>query len=419
MTRSFGIALLSVMIVIASVSATASWLLYRQHIDISRTSQTLEREQAFLFALALEEFADDLLEREVDPENPTPNRFYAANKDEGQWWSRTAHLGNLLGVSGSEAFQGVSDISIKIYDLQGFFSINNLRKQRPELKDWQGDLKKEPMMDLAVWAKTVIRNMLQGEINLEADSTVTHAVLFDSLQDWMDTDDSVRNDGAEDATYGLSKVPYHAANSGELSSMEELLFVNGFRELDRADVETLNGLLTSLPLSRGKGFINVNVLTATPRLLEYLIEPLVGKDQARKKVNEFREEICGETERPIADKIALKAKLLAILPKEIEDSEKVEYIKNWVEHASTEVLGITSEYFMSHIAFKYGGREFKMNTMFYIKISYPADDERFPVQVLHRFTGPDPYEGLSLHEGAGNCPPVEKDDEGDDLIEAS
>lgn len=415
MRHTSGIALLSVLIVTASVSATASWLLYSQHINISRTSQVLEREQAFLFALTLEAFAGDLLKREVYP-NVTNNRFYAANKGDGQWWSRTAHLGQLLATAGGEVFEGVSNINMQIYDLQGFFNINKLLERPVDIDGWKGDIKKSPMMDSRNWSQAVIRNILKKEISLadlDDDSDITHTMLFDSLRDWIDPDDSVYNDGAEDATYGLSQVPYHAGNAGGLAMMQELFFINGFRELPRPQVERLSNLLVSLPISRGPR--RINLLTAPSGLLEYLIEPIVGKEKAGEKARDLKEAIC---EPPVNNRAALQAKikevLVADIEKENEDEKKK--ISDWAEHVGSKVFAFTSEFFLAHISFRHLSRDFEMNTLFYIDFIYPEDDDRYPVQVLYRYAGSNPYEGLSMHEGASNCPP--REEESDDAEES-
>ncbi len=435
MRRASGIALLSVLIVTASVSATASWLLYSQHINISRTSQVLEREQSFLFALTLEKFAGDLLKREVYPHG-TPNRFYAANKGEGQWWSRTAHLGLLLGGVSGEVFEGVSGINMQIYDLQGLFNINKLLERPVDISGWKGDIEKYPMMDSRNWSQAVIRNILNNEISLadlDDDSDITHAMLFDSLRDWVDPDDSVYNDGAEDAAYSLSQVPYRAGNAGGLAMMQELFFINGFRELSRAQVERLNNLLVPLPISRGSR--RLNLLTAPPRLLEYLIEPIVGKEKAAEKARDLREAIC---EPPINNAEALQAKLKDVLVADIEDAnedtdanadkdadevkkeneEEKKRIIDWAEHVGGKIFTLASEFFLAHISFRHLSRDFEMNTLFYIDFHYPQDDDRYPVQVLYRYAGPNPYEGLRMHEGASNCPPREEEESDDDESES-
>ena len=62
--KNSGIALITVMIVVASVSATASWLLYGQNLDTARMTRVLEKEQAVLLALSLEKMAADILEED-------------------------------------------------------------------------------------------------------------------------------------------------------------------------------------------------------------------------------------------------------------------------------------------------------------------------------------------------------------------
>ena len=75
--KNSGIALITVMIVVASVSATASWLLYGQNLDTARMTRVLEKEQAVLLALSLEKMAADILEEDRSEQGEQGYDYYA------------------------------------------------------------------------------------------------------------------------------------------------------------------------------------------------------------------------------------------------------------------------------------------------------------------------------------------------------
>ncbi len=75
--KNSGIALITVMIVVASVSATASWLLYGQNLDTARMTRVLEKEQAVLLALSLEKVAADILKEDRAEQGEQGYDYYA------------------------------------------------------------------------------------------------------------------------------------------------------------------------------------------------------------------------------------------------------------------------------------------------------------------------------------------------------
>ena len=59
--RQTGVALITAMLVTAIASVTVASMASRQHMDIRRTSNILDAEQAYLFALGAESYAKDIL----------------------------------------------------------------------------------------------------------------------------------------------------------------------------------------------------------------------------------------------------------------------------------------------------------------------------------------------------------------------
>lgn len=104
-------------------------------------------------------------------------------------------------------------------------------------------------------------------------------ILIDSMQDWIDTDDLHRLNGAEDEYYETLTVPYKAKN-GPFTDPAELLMVRGAEKLhgrmNPADFFTLHN---------PGGRINFNGLT--PSLLHTLVS---GDEERIQQYNELKEE---------------------------------------------------------------------------------------------------------------------------------
>lgn len=94
----------------------------------------------------------------------------------------------------------------------------------------------------------------------------TASELVDKFQDWVDEDDLVRPDGAENDYYLDAAIPYEPANR-PLSSLQELALIGGFREaffdLDGKPNELYHSF-ASLFSSVNDGAVNIN--TADPGL---------------------------------------------------------------------------------------------------------------------------------------------------------
>lgn len=106
-------------------------------------------------------------------------------------------------------------IEVRIWDHAGKINLNNLSRARME-------------------------QLLRG---LEEDDDRVGALL-DAWQDWIDSDDLKRVNGAEENYYGELDPPYRPRN-GRLESVEELLLIKGFDDLlkgvDLGAVFTIHG----------------------------------------------------------------------------------------------------------------------------------------------------------------------------------
>jgi general secretion pathway protein K len=181
----------------------------RQQIDIRRTENILQRDQAQLYLLGAESWALGVLERDAER-----NEVDAI----GDIWATSLPP---MPVEGGA-------VSGKIVDQQGLFNINNLLAEEgvsePDLERFQ---------------------RLLGILRLEEG--IAQAVL-----DWLDEDlDARPPEGAEDDTYVGADPPYRAANA-PLVSITELRLVSGIGD---EDYQRLRPFVTALP---ERTSINVN-----------------------------------------------------------------------------------------------------------------------------------------------------------------
>jgi general secretion pathway protein K len=109
----------------------------------------------------------------------------------------------------------------------------------PEKKEWVTDGRSyvlpfdQGTCDIKVMSETgkvninlVSQSMLRRIITLLGLEGETRDIVVDSILDWIDPDDFVRLNGAEESYYQSLKEPYHCKNA-PLDSIEELLLIRG------------------------------------------------------------------------------------------------------------------------------------------------------------------------------------------------
>lgn len=219
-----GVALITAMLVVALAATAAVHSVARQQLEIRRTGNLLDGDQAWLYAHGIEEWAGHILRRD---------REEGARDHLGEDWARTLPA---MPVEGGQ-------LTGSLEDLQGRFNLNNLL-----------DAEGKPS---TLWLQRFRR--LLAYLQLDPDLAV--AVL-----DWMDRDIEPRFPrGAEDDTYLNRQPPYRTANR-PLASPTELRLISG---IDEQAYQTLRPHLTALP---GPTAINLN--TATPAVMASLADGL-------------------------------------------------------------------------------------------------------------------------------------------------
>ena len=225
--RQPGVALVTALMVVSVATVAAVAFATRLQIDIRRTNNLLDADQATLYALSAEGWAMHVLARDRS-EGDVDNL--------GEDW---ATLLPTFPVEGGT-------VGAWIEDLQGRFNLNSL------VADGSAS---EPRVEQLRW--------LLEALELETG-------LSDSIVDWLDADLDVHHpDGAEDDEYLNYERPYRVGNA-PMSSPSELRMVKG---MTPEAYEKLFPFVTALPVPTP-----VNVNTAPARVLMTVAEGITESD---------------------------------------------------------------------------------------------------------------------------------------------
>lgn len=253
-----GVALLTALLIVALVTTIAVAMAARQQLDIRRSGNLLGADQSFLYTLAVEDWAGQILMR--DQQN---NQVDALTEE----W---AQLLPPMPVEGGQ-------VSGYLEDLQGRFNINNLLADRIATEDGaqvippgHGGAGQAPPN---LWRQRFEQLLLVLQIDPEIANYVV---------DWLDPDVDALFPGAEDGQYSAKPVPYRAGN-GPMASASELLLVEGVTPEIYA---LLRPYVTALPLqANGPQYVatEININTAPLPVLMSL-GPDISESQAEAMV---------------------------------------------------------------------------------------------------------------------------------------
>lgn len=217
MKRQKGVALITVLLVVAVVTVVCAGLIARQQLSIRSSANQLHVTQAWHYALGGETLAKAMLERDLrhgDPRQPVDHLL--------EPWARP--LTFPLDEGG--------ELRVRIVDPNGRFNLNSLVRQgRPN--------------ELAVLR---LRHLLS---RLGIDKPYAERLL-----DWLDSDSELQgSNGAEDGQYLLATPPYRTANR-EITDVSELRLL---LEMEEADYRRLLPFVSALP---SEALLNVNTASA-------------------------------------------------------------------------------------------------------------------------------------------------------------
>lgn len=216
-----GVALITVMVVVAIVVSVSASVLSSHYLDIRRAENVLHGNQGIALLLALETWSRQVLlddEEDNDVDHP------------GEPWAQT-----LLPI---DADGGV--VSGRILDQQGLFNVNNL-------------INADGKVDAV--AQAGFLRLLELIEEVEAAEAISDAVI-----DWLDSDrEPVGLGGREDLDYAVLD-PSYRTRGGEMISPSELLLVEG---ISYQYWIRLRPFVTALPKREGQPTaLNVNTAPA-------------------------------------------------------------------------------------------------------------------------------------------------------------
>jgi general secretion pathway protein K len=235
-----GVALITALLVVALATLAAVAMTTRQQLDIRRTANVINGEQAYMYALGGESWVKRILLR--DRKNSSIDSLNEV------WATRLPPLPIPGGT-----------IQAQLEDLQARFNLNNL-----------------------VQANLVPANLVQAEQARAKDNIKIFKRLLRVLElsptlaqvvvDWIDSDlDTLLPNGAEDNTY-LTKTPAYRTSNTLLSSPSEIRLLAGF---DKDSYQKLLPYVSTLPTTE---LTKINVNTAQLPVLMALVEGLSERD---------------------------------------------------------------------------------------------------------------------------------------------
>lgn len=237
-----GIALITVMLIVALAAVIATQMTSRLQMQIQRTSNVELNQQAYWYAMGAEAFAKrvliDIFKKEPDVTNLE------------QAWA-----------AGAQTYPvDFGSITGEIIDLQACLNLNALT---PPDTSSSGGATPVAIND----AREALVNLIEA-LNIEGITRFEAESMGDSLTDWLDKDSDISGaGGAEDDDYASNEFPYLAANS-YLSSVNELRVIAHFTP---AIIEALRPHVCVIP-NNDLHQININTISEeSPVLLQALL----------------------------------------------------------------------------------------------------------------------------------------------------
>lgn len=220
LNKEKGVAIISVLIVVAVVATLATKMSIKQQKFIKTSDYMLIHQKQLLLALSIEPWAQNLLTKDLKD-----NNFDAKNDN----WANNLE----------DSIVDKSTLSGQIIDQQSKLNLNNLTKP--------GEL---PRL---------------SQINRLFDALKLPKSLVDALIDYLDADNSpYSGNGAENDYYTRLERPYKIANKA-LIDLSELRLIKGF---DHKTVQTLTPYVWVGPTK-----VNiVNINTASDKILQSLFD---------------------------------------------------------------------------------------------------------------------------------------------------
>lgn len=247
--RQRGVALLTVLMIVALVAVIAIAMSGRLQLQLQRQQNLQQQEQAFWYGMAAEAFAKVLLRRSLQDQD-------------------TVHLGQDWAQQGASFVVENGNIAGEIQDLHSCFNLNVLQQQ-PE-RSQSGRI--QPTLAQRSFQRLL--EQVAPELSMPAE------YLTARISDWVDTDSLLNTaGGAEQDDYAGLQFPYYTANSLMVAESELRLIL----DLTPADYQLLLPYICVIPQNTNFK-INVNTLSEESAVILAALLPELSQEQAQEVI---------------------------------------------------------------------------------------------------------------------------------------
>ena len=249
-----GVALITVMLIVALCAVIASQMTARLQVHMQRSSNIAFNQQAYWYAMGAEAFTKRIL-------------ITAFEKDQD-----VTHLGQIWAQGETTYPVDFGEISGEIKDLQSCLNLNALRAPLTNSGNGSsnGNNNQNKVPARLAFEALLTNLQLEGVSQFEAES------MADALTDWLDADGNISSaGGAEDNDYASREFPYLAANNF-LASVNELRLIEHFTPVIIHEIKPYVCVVPMSDLHK----ININTLDAEqPELLQALLDSTLEEAQ--------------------------------------------------------------------------------------------------------------------------------------------
>ena len=300
--RQRGVALITAVLIVALATILAVDVGFKGYMDQRRTANAFALDQSYEIALGGEAWASDSLRRDKI-QSPKTDDFT-------EEWATPIPPIPLEDVGGE--FEG------QLEDLQGRFNLNNLVV-------YEGGGGNSKVDEAAVKRFERLLEILEMEPKWAR-----------IIADWIDSDTNPQfPDGAEDQVY-TSLTPAYRTPNMPITRSSEILALSEF-DLER--YRKLEPFITALPAGT-----TINVCTASPELLDALVDGRRQFTLARESTKESRQQRCFPNKQEFEQPLSTE--------------EKQELVEG-------KVIDETSDYFLASIWVTLGTHRFTLYSLLY------------------------------------------------------
>lgn len=301
-----GIALIIVLMIVALVVIIATDMGTRLQLQVQRTSNLKDNNQAYWYAMGAEAFARKSIKTLFDE---TGDKIVIT-----QPWAQ--EFAFPLDNGGIQA---------QLEDAQSCFNLNALA---------EGDTNRNQSAQVSETMDAFGKMLEAFSENID---NFTAETVRDSLADWLDSDDRMRTYGAEDSEYESREFPYLAANA-LMTNQSELRLING---ISAAWINDILPLVCVIP-EESTLAVNVNTLTEERAAVLAGMTGLTLTD-AQNVINSRPNDGWDSVNDFLGEP--------AIAALDLSDTQR-----NW--------FTITTKYFMLHTKTSYNKATFTLSTLF-------------------------------------------------------